>query len=166
MESLAASATSNHPENSLNRMEHGQLPGIIIRKLPSNTTVHVLRALLLFSDTIVEAELAREPTYPEDIGYLTATAHFSTLVGAQEARDKLDGKFLSAGISLRVELLHHTTGLAMVGRDWEHGEDGDTPTNRPENGRNFSELYEWAARQPVHGFPGSYEASLASGMEQ
>jgi hypothetical protein len=97
---------------------------------------------------------------------LTAIARFSTLAGAQEARGKLNGKFMSEETSLHVELLNRTTVPGAVGPGWDHDEDGNTQASRRVYGQNFSELYEWAAHQPVHGFPGSYEASLASGMEQ
>ncbi|KAL3471371.1 hypothetical protein BJX99DRAFT_24727 [Aspergillus californicus] len=64
---------------------------ILMRKLPMNTSRETLRSMLLFSNDLLDADFV--PTdFPEDTGYLSAIAHFSTVAAAEEARALLDGK--------------------------------------------------------------------------
>jgi hypothetical protein len=62
-----------------------------MRKLPSNASEDALRSMLLFAKDLIDVSYI--PTdYAEDKGFQTAIAHFKTLAGAQEARDRLNGK--------------------------------------------------------------------------
>ncbi|KAF7593238.1 cell cycle RNA binding protein whi3 [Aspergillus hancockii] len=64
---------------------------ILMRKLPNNTSREALRSMLLFAKDLVDVDF--EPaSLPDDSGYLTAVARFSTVASAEEARALLDGK--------------------------------------------------------------------------
>jgi hypothetical protein len=91
-----------------------ELPAILMRKLPRNTSLDVLRTMLLFAVDMVDVNFV-ESEYSEDAGYLSAVARFRSVAGAHEARDKLHGKTISNDANLLVEL--YQTGLGFpVGR--------------------------------------------------
>lgn len=64
---------------------------ILMRKLPKNTSLELLRSMLLFAKDLVDIEFELNIP-PEDNGYVSAVALFSTVAAAEEARALLDGK--------------------------------------------------------------------------
>lgn len=80
-----------------------ELPAILMRKLPRNTSLDVLRTMLLFAVDMVDVNFV-ESEYADDAGYSSAVARFRSVAGAHEARDKLHGKTISNDANLMVEL--------------------------------------------------------------
>ncbi|KAL4884172.1 hypothetical protein BJY04DRAFT_15468 [Aspergillus karnatakaensis] len=64
---------------------------ILMRKLPKNMSREALRSMFLFSNDLLDADFVHTEL-PEDTGYLSAIARFSTFAAAEEARALLDGK--------------------------------------------------------------------------
>jgi hypothetical protein len=79
------------------------MPSIIIRHLPLNTTIDVLRGMLLFSKDMVDVNFI-DAEHTDDKSHATAVARFISLTGANEAKEKLDGKPLASDAPLIVEL--------------------------------------------------------------
>jgi hypothetical protein len=75
-----------------------------MRKLPRNTSLDVLRTMLLFAKDMVDVNFV-DLENPEDAGYLSAVARFMSPAGAHEARDMLHGKTISNDANLMVEIL-------------------------------------------------------------
>jgi hypothetical protein len=104
---------------ALNKLEHSVsnpdvegLPAILMRKLPRNTTLDVLRTMLLFAKDLVEVAFV-DPEYLEDAAYSSAIARFVSLASANDAKDKLNGKPISSDAKLLVELFQ--SGIAFPG---------------------------------------------------
>lgn len=95
------------PITSNSDMEN--VPAILMRKLPRNTSLDVLRTMLLFAKDMVDVGFV-DSEYPEDTGYLSAIARFMSPAGANEAKDKLNGKAISSDSKLLVELFQNGTG--------------------------------------------------------
>ncbi|KAF2431543.1 hypothetical protein EJ08DRAFT_587019 [Tothia fuscella] len=119
--------TSQNTRLSLNRLESStsspdmeSLPAVLMRKLPRNTSLDVLRTMLLFAKDMVDVNFV-DSEYSEDIGYLSAIAHFMSLTGAHEARDKLHGKTISNDAKLMVELYQSGIGNANARRNTVDG---------------------------------------------
>jgi len=72
------------------------LPTILLRKLPRNTTAEAVRTMLLFAKDLKDTEIVANE-YDEDVGFVTAIARFSSMMGAAEAQAMLDGKPNTAG---------------------------------------------------------------------
>lgn len=87
------------------------LPAILMRKLPRNTSLDMLHTMLLFAVDMVDVNFVESDA--EDAGYSSAVARFRSAAGAHEARDKLHGKTISNDANLMVELYH--TGLGYPG---------------------------------------------------
>lgn len=87
------------------------LPAILMRKLPRNTSLDMLHTMLLFAVDMVDVSFVESDA--EDAGYSSAVARFRSAAGAHEARDKLDGKTISNDANLIVEL--YQTGLGHPG---------------------------------------------------
>ena len=81
------------------------MPAILIRKLPPNTGIDVVRTMLLFSKDMVDVEIV-DSDRPDDCAHATVIARFLTVVAATDARDKLDGKQMANDARLVVELLN------------------------------------------------------------
>ncbi|KAL4916844.1 hypothetical protein BDW62DRAFT_95786 [Aspergillus aurantiobrunneus] len=64
---------------------------ILMRKLPKNTSREALRSMFLFSNELLDADFVHSDN-PEDSGFLSAIARFSSMAAAEEARALLDGK--------------------------------------------------------------------------
>ncbi|KAL2868189.1 uncharacterized protein BJX67DRAFT_63424 [Aspergillus lucknowensis] len=64
---------------------------IYMRKLPKNTSREALRSMFLFSNELLDADFVHSDL-PEDNGFLSAIARFSSMAAAEEARALLDGK--------------------------------------------------------------------------
>ncbi len=64
---------------------------ILMRKLPKNMSREALRSMFLFSNELLDADFVHSDL-PEDKGFLSAIARFSSLSAAEEARALLDGK--------------------------------------------------------------------------
>jgi hypothetical protein len=96
--------TTSHPDMD-------SLPAILMRKLPRNTSLDVLRTMLLFAKDMVDVSFV-DPEYPEDAAYSSAVARFMSLAGANEAKDKLNGKAISSDAKLLVELFQ--SGIAFA----------------------------------------------------
>jgi hypothetical protein len=93
----------NKLESSTSNPDLESLPAILMRKLPRNTSLDVLRTMLLFAKDMVDVNFV-DSECSEDTGYLSAVARFMSLVGAHEARDKLHGKTISNDARLMVEV--------------------------------------------------------------
>ena len=89
------------------------MPSIQIRKLPRTYSMETLRILLAFATDMIDIVFI-EPDFPEDAGYQTAIARFMSLVGAQDAKERLHGKEIGSG-KLIVDLLQNSTSYP-VGR--------------------------------------------------
>ncbi|KAE8145890.1 hypothetical protein BDV25DRAFT_170164 [Aspergillus avenaceus] len=89
---------------------------ILMRKLPCNTSREALRSMLLFAKDMVDVDF--EPTgLPDDNGYLSAVARFSTVAAAEEARALLDGKPNSSNdANMIVEMYNGPIGPALASR--------------------------------------------------
>ena len=96
------------------------LPAILMRKLPRNTSLDVLRTMLLFAKDLADVSFV-ESEYPEDTGYLSAVARFMSQAGAHEARDKLHGKTISNDAKLMVELYQSGIGFSVGRRNTVDG---------------------------------------------
>jgi hypothetical protein len=94
--------------------ESDALPSIVIRKLPRTAHIDVVRTMLLFSKDLSYVSLT-DSDLPEDKGHMTAVARFMSLAGANEAREKLDGKTMGDSLPLVVEL-HGGAATAGAGR--------------------------------------------------
>ncbi|KAL4981110.1 hypothetical protein BDW66DRAFT_3551 [Aspergillus desertorum] len=64
---------------------------ILMRKLPKNMSREALRSMFLFSNELLDADFVQSDL-PEDAGFLSAIARFSSMAAAEEARKLLDGK--------------------------------------------------------------------------
>ncbi|KAL2813245.1 hypothetical protein BJX63DRAFT_226219 [Aspergillus granulosus] len=64
---------------------------ILMRKLPKNTSREALRSMFLFSKELLDADFVHSDL-PDDVGFLSAIARFSSMAAAEEARKLLDGK--------------------------------------------------------------------------
>ncbi|KAL4784658.1 hypothetical protein BJX76DRAFT_215950 [Aspergillus varians] len=64
---------------------------ILMRKLPKNMSREALRSMFLFSKELLDADFVHSDL-PEDNGFLSAIARFSSMAAAEEARALLDGK--------------------------------------------------------------------------
>ena len=90
---------------------------IFLRKLPSNSDRDAVRNMLLFAKDLMDCELVAAPKTPEDLGFVSAVAHFRTMESAKEARDLLNGKRnASNDATMIVELLHDTLPGAIGSR--------------------------------------------------
>lgn len=85
------------------------MPSIVIRHLPFQVNLDVLRGMLLFSKDLMDVNFIDTDT-SEDKAYKTAIAHFISLAGANEAKEKLHGKALGGDAPLSVELLGGLNG--------------------------------------------------------
>ncbi|KAF2087082.1 hypothetical protein K490DRAFT_42609 [Saccharata proteae CBS 121410] len=91
------------------------MPTILIRKLPRNTGDEALRSMLLFAKDLINTEFVK-PEFAEDKGFVSAIARFRTVAGAQEARDRLNGKANAAGdAKMIVELLPTSAVTGPIG---------------------------------------------------
>jgi len=111
-ETSASLLSLNKLEQSTSHPDVENLPAILMRKLPRNTTLDVLRTMLLFAKDMVEVGFV-DPEYPEDAAYSSAVARFVSLAGANDAKDKLNGKAISSDAKLLVELFQ--SGIAFPG---------------------------------------------------
>lgn len=68
-----------------------QCSTILLRRLPNTMSKEALASMLLFAEDFIDAAFVSHD-HPEDRGFLAAMARFRTLQGAQEARNKLNGK--------------------------------------------------------------------------
>ncbi|KIW04680.1 uncharacterized protein PV09_04416 [Verruconis gallopava] len=109
-ESSASSLLSKLEPTTTAHQDMENLPAILMRKLPRNTTLDVLRTMLLFAKDMVDVSFV-DPEYPEDASYSSAVARFLTLNGAKDAKDKLNGKAISNDAKLLVELFQ--SGIAF-----------------------------------------------------
>jgi hypothetical protein len=100
----------NKLEPTTSHSDIDSLPAILMRKLPRNTSLDVLRTMLLFAKDMVDVSFV-DPEYPEDAAYSSAVARFMSLAGANEAKDKLNGKAISSDAKLLVELFQ--SGIAF-----------------------------------------------------
>ncbi|KAJ5146051.1 uncharacterized protein N7515_000615 [Penicillium bovifimosum] len=98
--------------NSLGRPGNGG--AILMRKLPRNTSREALRSMLLFAKDFVDADFVTLDL-PEDDGFLTAIARFTTVPAAEEARALLDGKPNSkADANMVVEMYNGQMGANLT----------------------------------------------------
>lgn len=81
---------------------------IFLRKLPTNSDRDAVRNMLLFAKDLIDCELvSAPPKSPDDMGFVSALAHFRTLESAKEARDLLNGKRNATNdATMVVEMLH------------------------------------------------------------
>ncbi|KAL5407302.1 hypothetical protein PMIN06_004378 [Paraphaeosphaeria minitans] len=81
---------------------------IFLRKLPTNSDKDAVRNMLLFAKDLMDCELvSAPPKSPDDMGFVSAVAHFRTLESAKEARDLLNGKRNATNdATMIVEMLH------------------------------------------------------------
>jgi hypothetical protein len=100
--------SSEGQEHNFNQSWGDHWPSVVIRKLPLSTTAEALRALLLFSGQTIDAEFVIDSAGSENSGYLAAIVRFATFAGAQEACDRLDGKYLSSETNISVEMVYQT----------------------------------------------------------
>lgn len=113
------------------------LASIQIRRLPRTYSMETLRILLAFATDMVDIVFV-EPDFPEDAGYQTAIARFMSLVGAQDAKERLHGKevannkliveFCQTGASYPLGRRSTVDGTAM-----RHGSSSTTSIS-PSNG--------------------------------
>ena len=96
------------------------LPAILMRKLPRNTSLDVLRTMLLFAKDMVDVRFV-DAEYSEDAAYISAVARFMSLAGANEAKDKLNGKAISNDAKLLVELFQSGIGFPVGRRNTVDG---------------------------------------------
>lgn len=87
---------------------------VIIRRLPRTANPDFVRTMLLFSQDMIDVNLV-DPDFPEDKGYVSAVARFRTQAGANEAREKLNGKSVSSDSHLVVEMLHPHGAASSAG---------------------------------------------------
>ncbi|KAK3072472.1 hypothetical protein LTS18_014628, partial [Coniosporium uncinatum] len=78
-------------EHSISNPEADMGASIFIRKLPKSTGPQALRSMLLFAKDLLDVDFVN-PDIPEDQSFLSAVAHFKTVAGAYEARERLHGK--------------------------------------------------------------------------
>ncbi|KAF2279591.1 uncharacterized protein EI97DRAFT_181027 [Westerdykella ornata] len=71
------------------------LPTILLRKLPKGSDLETVKDIFLLAQDYHDCELVTSP-YPEDKGFVSALVRFTTLKGAESARDKLNGKWNAA----------------------------------------------------------------------
>jgi hypothetical protein len=109
-ETSASLLSLNKLEPTTSHSDIESLPAILMRKLPRNTSLDVLRTMLLFAKDMVDVSFV-DPEYPEDVAYSSAVARFMSLAGANEAKDKLNGKAISSDAKLFVELFQ--SGIAF-----------------------------------------------------
>lgn len=90
---------------------------IFLRKLPGNSDRDAVRSILLFAKDLIDCELVSTPKTPEDMGFVSAVAHFRTVESAREARDLLNGKRnTSNDATMIVEMLHDSLPGAIGSR--------------------------------------------------
>ncbi|TRX98586.1 hypothetical protein FHL15_000660 [Xylaria flabelliformis] len=80
---------------------------VLIRRLPIETTEEQLRLMLLFSPSqeLIDVEI-RPPDSSKDMGLPSAIVRFTTLAGAQQAKDMLHGKSMRPNdVELVVEIV-------------------------------------------------------------
>lgn len=133
---------------------------ILMRKLPFGASEDALRSMLLFAKDLIDVSYV-SAKYPEDQGFSSAVAHFKTLAGAQEARDRLNGKTNATNEAhMVVELLQEPTpgtiGLRRNTVDGGSNRTGSTAnghTNRQSSRYNgtFQSLEKMS---PPNGTPG------------
>ncbi|KAF1988881.1 hypothetical protein K402DRAFT_328024 [Aulographum hederae CBS 113979] len=78
-------------EHSISNPDSDMGATIFIRKLPRSTGPEALRSMLIFAKDLMDVDFIN-PDIPEDQGFLSAIAHFKTLGGAHEAKERLNGK--------------------------------------------------------------------------
>jgi len=88
---------------------------VLMRKLPRNTSLEALKAMLLFAKDLKDAEIIPNE-FDEDQGFSTAIARFSTVTGAMEAQAMLDGKPNTAGQANMIVEVLNGPGMAATGR--------------------------------------------------
>jgi hypothetical protein len=110
----------NKLEPTTSNPDMDSLPAVLMRKLPRNTSLDVLRTMLLFAKDMVDVNFV-DSEYSEDAGYFTAVARFMSLAGAHEARDKLHGKTISNDAKLMVELYQSGIGMSAGRRNTVDG---------------------------------------------
>ncbi|KAI9711538.1 MAG: cell cycle RNA binding protein whi3 [Bogoriella megaspora] len=67
------------------------VPTILLRKLPRSTGQDALRSMLLFAKDLIDTQFV-DHNVLEDKDFLSAVARFKTMAGANEAKDRLNGK--------------------------------------------------------------------------
>lgn len=88
---------------------------VLLRKLPRNTSEEAVRSMLLFAKDLINTEIIKAD-FAEDKGFVSAIARFRTLAGAQEARDRLNGKANAANdAKMVVELLPSNSVPGAIG---------------------------------------------------
>jgi hypothetical protein len=116
------------------------MPSIIIRHLPLNTTIDVLRGVLLFSKDMVDVTFI-DPEHSDDKAHATAIARFMSLTGANEAKEKLDGKPLASDAPLSVELLNIAPGRRNTIDSMRSGAPSSTSSLSSTNGARQSSRF-------------------------
>ncbi|KAK7536809.1 RNA binding protein [Phyllosticta citribraziliensis] len=100
-------------ESSISNPETKYTPTILVRKLPRNTSDEAVRSMLLFAKDLLSTEVVRTD-FPEDKGYSTALARFRSIAGAEDAREKLNGKPNAANDGKMVVEILPSGGLPAV----------------------------------------------------
>jgi RNA recognition motif. (a.k.a. RRM, RBD, or RNP domain) len=116
------------------------MPSIIIRYLPHNTSLEVLRGILLFSKDMVDVNFL-DPELSEDKSHATAIARFMSLIGANEAKEKLNGKPLSNDAPLVVELHNIAPGRRNTIDSMRSGAPSSTSSLSSTNGARQSSRF-------------------------
>lgn len=91
------------------------LPTVLLRRLPRNTTPEAVRTMLLFAKDLQDTEIIPNE-FEEDAGFTTAIARFVSMTGASEAQAMLDGKPNTAGQAKMIVEVVAGASLSSVGR--------------------------------------------------
>ncbi|KAJ4290264.1 cell cycle RNA binding protein whi3 [Kalmusia sp. IMI 367209] len=139
---------------------------IFLRKLPSNSDRDAVRNILLFAKDLIDCELIPVSKSPEDMGFVSAVAHFRTLESAKEARDMLNGKRnASNDATMIVEIVHDnlpgaigsrrntvdSTAMRQGSISTTNGIAGPTANGRQSSRYNFQSMEKMS---PPNGTPG------------
>ncbi|KAK7551409.1 RNA binding protein [Phyllosticta citricarpa] len=100
-------------ESSISNPETKYTPTVLVRKLPRNTSDEAVRSMLLFAKDLISTEVVRTE-FPEDKGYSTALARFKSIAGAEDAREKLNGKPNAANDAKMIVEILPSGGLPAV----------------------------------------------------
>lgn len=88
------------------------LSSALIRKLPLDTSEQLLRYMTLFSEDLAGIEILPVEQSP-DPGFRSAILRFKSPAGAQAAKNMLDGKSISNGAEVIVEILGSSSPTAL-----------------------------------------------------
>ncbi|KAF2235981.1 hypothetical protein EV356DRAFT_444122 [Viridothelium virens] len=146
--------TTNEIDPAFSSTDMNNVPTIFLRKLPRSTGQEALRSMLLFAKDLIDTQFV-EHSLPEDKDFLSAVARFKTTAGANEAKERLNGKPNAANDANMVVEVYPNGMSGQIGR---RGTVDGTSTRQPSNSTSPSASSSGQGTRQSSRFNGTFQS--------